>query len=108
LVNRRAKGLRTNAKAAKEGRRRGYRVHVFSHTRWQKDAFGVADQVWLSKGGDVVWVQVKTNKWGNVAPLLEFSRAHLQWVKLLMWKDRSGWLERNFYRGREIPQEGPE
>jgi len=48
-------------KARKIAESLGYQVFQIHHTRWQKDVFGLWDQIWV-KEGEVIWIQVKTNK----------------------------------------------
>lgn len=48
-------------KVRKFAESKGYQVFQIHHTRWQKDVFGLWDQIWVKKG-EVIWVQVKTNQ----------------------------------------------
>ena len=61
MINRIAKGRRSMLKVRKFAESKGYQVFQIHHTRWQKDVFGLWDQIWVKKG-EVVWVQVKTNQ----------------------------------------------
>ena len=74
MVNKMEKGRRSMRKARKIAESLGYLVFQIHHTRWQKDVFGLWDQIWVNKEGEVIWVQVKTNR---VPSKKELTRYHL-------------------------------
>jgi len=78
---------RTNSKAKKWLSERGYIIYVCPHTRFQKDAFGIADMIAL-KDGKVWFIQVKTNSSGMKDIYREFCDKYKVNIMLIVFKDR--------------------
>ena len=100
-MNTTRKGRAISTKAAQLGRELGYEVYVCPHTRYQKDAFGIADQIWI-KTAIMIFVQVRNNQWGDLRKQKNFSRQYQQWVKELKWMYRKGSVESGVIGGEEI------
>ena len=94
-INTRQKGLRIQRKAKTLGERNGYMVHTIHHSRFSKDIFGVADQIWV-KYKEVIFVQVKSNQFRSVEKYKNFAETTGQKVLILCWIDNKGWKSQSF------------
>lgn len=116
-MNTTAKGRRVSTLARHWAEERGCLVYTVPHTRFSKDAFGVADQVWilgpeteiddddeigilLSKIIKTLWlVQVKAGQqWGSLKKYREFSRVY---PIIIMKYHKAAWQFKVFRDGVE-------
>jgi len=87
MINKRWKMSTTNKKARKWLTREGFLIYTVPHSRFSKDAFGIADMIAI-KDGEIFLVQIRTNAWGNMEIFEDFFQKNRVNMLVILFKDR--------------------
>jgi len=88
-MNKRRKMYRTNSKAVEFLRGMGItKIYCVPHSRYQKDAFGVAD-IFYVQDGQVRILQTQSNSWHDVDKYQRFANDTGVQVMIFLFKDRN-------------------
>jgi hypothetical protein len=90
MINKRNKMHRIHAEGRRYWESRRFEVFTVPHSRFSKDAFGIADAIVISKD-KVIFVQYSSNQFHNKKKYEEFARNHKAIMMILMrWIDGKG------------------
>jgi len=88
MINTRSKMQTTNSKARVWLKNKGVRwIYTVPHSRYSKDAFGVADMFYI-ENGELKMLQTKTNQWQDMRAIKAFVEETKIPVEVIMFKDR--------------------